>query len=179
MGDAEVVDERPVALDGLGPDAGPRADDVGRTDVGDVALRAPHVGALGERAAHLGDAGAPVLAGHPPEARPGHDVPHVAGAYAGALVALAAQGQHGVRPHLELTGHPAGEVHAEEGVLRIRHRVDHPAHEVALGGRDGHVLAPERHDPGPRLGIREDGQPVGLEPCADDESVDRLRSRRW
>ena len=31
---AEVVDERAVALDGLGPHARPGADDVGRTDVG-------------------------------------------------------------------------------------------------------------------------------------------------
>ena len=46
VGDAEVVDERPVAVDGLGPHAGPGADDVGRPDLGDVALGGPHVGAL-------------------------------------------------------------------------------------------------------------------------------------
>ena len=64
-------------------------------------------------------------------------------------VALAAQRRTAFGPTSSSPDDPPGEVHAEERIARVGHRVDHPPHELALRGGHRHVLAAERHDPRP------------------------------
>ena len=68
-------------------------------------------------------------------------------------------------------------MHAEEGVSRVGHRVDHAAHEVLLGGGDAEVLPAERQDRRAALAVDERRHPVGLQPRRDHHVVEAQRGR--
>lgn len=63
-------------------------------------------------------------------------------------------------------------MHAQEGVTRVRDRVDQPAHQARPLRLEQHVLAPERHDPRLLLVLGELGHGVRVEARAEDQPVD-------
>jgi len=171
MGDPEVVDEGAVALDRLCPNARGVADDVAGADLWHVLLGVAHVGPLGHRAADLGDSGAPVLACEAPAAGPAGDVGEVSHRDVAAPIALSPGGQHRVRSDVDDPGDAAGEVNAQEGVARVRHRVDQASYEILLVRLHQHVLTAERNDSWPGLPVSDRGQAVGVQPGAEHQPV--------
>ena len=67
----------------------------------------------------------------------------------------------------------------EERERRVRHRVDEPADEMTPLGPKHEVVAPERHDPRLHRGVRQCGEPVGVDASTDDDAcgLDRPGTR--
>ena len=124
---------------------------------------------------HLGCARPPVLLGEFSKAGPPQRVPCIARPNSPSPVLLPSQREYRVRPDQHVAVNGRREVHAEERVLRIRHRVDQPAHQVPRLGAQRVVLAPERHDP--RLGVVAGPlrHSVRLQAGASDQQIARVR----
>ncbi len=167
----EVVDQPAVAAQRLRAHPGRRRHQVAGGDAGHEPRQAAGERVPGQRAPDLGGAGHQVLRGEPPQARPGEAVRDVAHRHVRPGVALARQGEHGVRARVHVALDPAGQVHAEEREPRVRHGVDEAAHQLAGLRRELEVLAAERHDPG--LGLEPAGarDPVGVQAGAHDQRV--------
>ena len=69
----------------------------------------------------------------------------------GAFVALALEGEHGVRPGVDAALNPAREVHAKKGKFRIGHGIDESADQVLSLGNQIVVFSAKGHDPDFRL----------------------------
>ena len=167
LDEQEVVDQLAVGGDRLGAHAG-----AGRPQVLVADLRHEPAGGLGEqpagqRAADLHRAVPPVRPRQPPETRVRQRSGEVAGAPVPPAVALPPQRRHRVRSHVDGSVHTAGQVHAEERELRVRHRVDETADQVGAG--QVVVLPAERDDPRRRPRAGQHGDPVGLQAGAVDQ----------
>ena len=82
----------------------------------------------------------------------------------------AREGEDRVGADVDDAAHPRGEVHPEERVLRIRHRVHEAADELSPGLQP-QVLAPEGHDPRRVRPAGGAGHAIGLQPGADHDPV--------
>ena len=69
-----------------------------------------------------------------------------------------------------------GDVHAEERVAGVGHRVDEPVDEVAPFGLERVVLAAERHDRRVWAVAGQLGKPIALQSATDDDLVEGERS---
>ena len=87
-------------------------------------------------------------------------------------VALAGQREHGVGADQNLAVDARGDMHAEERVARVGHRVDQTVDKVAPFGFERVVLAAERHDHRVGLVARQFGEPVALQAAADHDPVE-------
>ena len=140
----KVVEQASVTSERLGPDPARAGSDVTVGERREVAAHVRHCGAVDGGTPDLDAPGPPVPAGEMP--RPGipDQLPRVAQPNAGAAVPLAMKRRHRVRAGPHLTIHAWGEVDAEEGERRIRHRVDEPVHESPSAGGELEVVAAER-----------------------------------
>ena len=146
LADAEVIDERPVRVDGLRAHPGGRGHRRRR-----ARARAGRCGPRrGRRAATANRAsrGPPPASAGGPAARTPRTGPagtarqrHVPPA-----VPLPGQREHGVRAEVDLAVDARGQVHAEERVRGVGHRVDELPHPAARVRPQPQVLAAERDD---------------------------------
>ncbi len=175
--DVEVVHQSSLGIDRLRPHAAPRPAQILGTQLGHQALQVVDEDALQQRPPDLVGAGAPEAGGEAPEARPGGDARRVAQRDVAPAVALALQGQHGVRPGLDAAVYHQGQVHSQEGKAGIGHGIDKAADEAPPLGRQLVVLAAEGQDAQSRIGATEAGHAIGLETGAVDQER-RPRRRR-
>src|SRR3954466_2360739 len=86
-------------------------------------------------------------------------------------ISLAAECEHGIRSGFEISMHGSREVHAEERKLRVGHRIDEVANEIATLGPDEVVLTAERYDSAGRILARHAGDAVRMKPRAIHDRV--------
>jgi hypothetical protein len=163
----EVVQQRAVPSDSLSSDAAGSRKEILGPDGRDVAAQLGDVGGEQGAAPQLGGAGLPVPGDQLPESGPCHGVPEVSRRPAPAVIRFPAEAQERVRTRRHYSVLMAGEMDAEEGKPRIRHRRNHRPDQMACLGAKRSILAAERNDPeSPTPGHR--GDPVALEPGASD-----------
>ena len=151
--DDEVVDQGPVAVDGLGAHARRPAFEVARFELGDEAARLSDERSAADRAADLGRAASPVAAHHPPRPRPAEAADEQGG---------------GPEQHLAVMG--PGQVRSEERQVGVWHRVDVGPDQPGALGAQPQVAAAEGDDA--RIGGRAggDGEAIrGGARAGDDE----------
>ncbi len=163
------MDQRAVAGDRLGADAGLARPEVAQRQRGAVLPAFGEVAALGQRVARFRQAGAPVPRRHAPEPGEAREIRHVATVEGPPPVPLPREAQHRVRPHRQAAVDRGREVDAQERQVGIGHGIDQVAHEAALGGGHVVVLAAERHHAVVDGQAREPGDPVGLQARAGHE----------
>ena len=122
--DQEVIRETTVRGHGLSPYAGGGGLEVLGLDFGNEAPKGFHERCLVVGSPHFAESHLPVFAGHSNESGVGEGLEEVAQVEVELAVGFPAEGEHGVGPALYVTVNHAREVYAEEGELRIRHRID-------------------------------------------------------
>ena len=115
-------------------------------DLRDQALQRLGEQALAERAFDFLPTHASVTRQKVPQARIGNSVEEIARIDIPLAVTFAREGEHSVRTCFNTAVDQAGEVHAEEGELRIGHGVDQVAHERLAVRLDLVILAAEWND---------------------------------
>ena len=166
--DQEVVHQRAVPQDRLGPDPGRRGHQIRPPVTSGSSRRTARVNApLDSERCTSPAPYRQCRAGDPPGAGPGQRGGQLARAHDPPAVPLAGQGRHGVRSDVDAAVDAPGQMHPEERERRVRHRIDQPAHQLGPGQLV--VLAAERHDPHPRVVAGEPGHPVAVQPRAVDQ----------
>jgi FlaA1/EpsC-like NDP-sugar epimerase len=167
--DREVVQQSAVPSDSLSSDAAGSREEILGPDRRDVAPELGDVGGEQSAAPQLRGAGPPVSSDDLPKSRPRQRIPEVSRRAAPSVVRFPAEAQERIRPRPDYAVEAAGEMDAEEGKPRIRHRRDHRPDEMACLGAKRLILPSERNDPKSRVpGHRSD--PIALEPGAGDHS---------
>src|SRR5262249_58380665 len=138
--DQEVVDQRSVRKERLGAYAGGGGSEMALLDRGEKALERPRESPLRQRPQDLRAPGSEVPRRETPEARIAEDVEHVAHVHVAPGVALAGEGEHGVRATLDSPADRPREVDAQEREARVGHGIDEVADEAAGLGREVVVL---------------------------------------
>ena len=87
-----------------------------------------------------------MTASQPTETGPRDRLVQVGKPQVAPTVTLSGQRQDGVRPYIDAPVDTPREVNSEEGVPRVRDRVDEPFYQVLTGGHEPVVLAAERDD---------------------------------
>ena len=124
LDDAEVVDRLAVRVHRLGPHAGPGRVNVLPAELRNQPLQRLQERPLAERPVHLGQRPCRSTCGPSARSRGSRASATRPAAEAGPRVALAAEGEHGVRPGLDAAVDHSREVDAEEREPRVGHRVD-------------------------------------------------------
>src|ERR1035441_7648861 len=88
----------------------------------------------------------PHLRGHHPETAEGRNLPRVPQAERSAAIALAPEGEYGIRARFHATMDLARKVDTQKWKSRIWNRIDKAAYKVLLGLRYLVVLAAEGYD---------------------------------
>ena len=163
---SEIVDEGASGVDGLGANAGPAGDQVGKLQLGHEAAEGVQEGALAEGAIHFAAAGFPVLAGHAPEAAVARDAQGVGKAEARASVPVAGESQDGVGPGLDAAVDHARKVDAEEGEPCVGNGINEIADEALARLDQLVVFAAEGNDLHAGVNAAETRHAIRLEPAA-------------
>ena len=123
-GDQEIVDQGAVRGNRLGPDARVRGLQVGGLNLRHQVLEGLYEGTLADRAMHLSHAHAKMFAEQAasPSVRKGFaEVFQVQVRFS---VAFAGKGENGVGTTCNRTTDHPGNMHPEEGEIKVRHRID-------------------------------------------------------
>ena len=88
-----------------------------------------------------------------------------------ATVALSSGREHRVRSEQHAAADPSRQVHAEERIAWVGHRVDEPAHEMAGRGHETVVLAPEGDDRRVRAVAREHREAIRMQTPGDHDPI--------
>ena len=159
--DDEVVDERSVAGDRLGPDPDGPGLEVFRPQLRDEPLRLLDEPARADRVAELGQAVTPMPAGEAPGAGPGER-----------------SGEAARWPQQHDSVVAAGQVRAEEGQRRVGDRIDVPPDQIGAVGSQAEVRAADRHDARAPPALRSRWPAGPSRSRADHEGSRRGRSSR-
>src|ERR1019366_1839731 len=146
LDEVEILHQFALRGDGLGADAGAARIEIRCADLRDQALQRLGEQALAERAFDFLPTHASVTRQKVPQARIGNSVEEIARIDIPLAVTFAREGEHSVRTCFNTAVDQAGEVHAEEGELRIGHGVDQVEHERLAVRLDLVILAAERND---------------------------------
>ena len=174
--DDEVVDQRAVAGDRLGADAG-RPGETSPARSSGTKRRSSPTNARGSRPGRARRQRCASGREQPPGARPGEGLGQVAGPHPPEPVGVARADQQRRGAEQDLAVDPPGQVHAEEGEVGVGHRVDAGPDQVAALGTQPQVGAPEGNDA--RLGRRAAGDREPVRPGARAaDAAARAWSRR-
>src|ERR1041384_1921443 len=170
----EVVEQRAVRRNRLRAHARAARLPVVDPDRRHQALPRSGEGALAERPVLLLESHAPVASRDRAEAGEGKRLPEIARVEIGFAVALAREGQHGVRARLDVAVDRAREMYAEKRKAGVGYGIDEPSDQRGFFRRDFVVLAAEGNnlhvDAGEGL-RRHLGDAVREEPAAVDEKA--------
>ncbi len=89
---------------------------------------------------------APVLAGHPPEARESERGRQVAHVDVAVTITFPRKGEDGIGTGIHFAGDAPREVDPEKREARVRHRIDQRAYQRSALGHQVVVLSAERND---------------------------------
>src|ERR1700687_967726 len=81
-------------------------------------------------------------------------------------VSLPPERQHRVRPRIHIPLNPPREVHSQERILRIRHRINQPPHQLPARRRQIVILHATRNAHHPRIVSRHPRHPIAIQPRA-------------
>src|ERR1017187_2012207 len=146
LDEVEILHQFALRGDGLGAYAGAARIEIRCVDLRDQALQRLGEQALAERAFDFLPTHACVTRQKVPQARIGNSVEQIARIDIRLAVTFAREGEHSVRTCFNAAVNQTGEVHAEEGELRIGHGVDQVAHERLAVRLDLVILAAEWSD---------------------------------
>jgi histidinol-phosphate aminotransferase len=156
---------------GLRAHTGAATFDIGGLNGGDEPLQGAAEEFVAERAADLVAGHRGVADQETPEAGEGERVPQVGQRDLIPPVALAGEGQHGVRAGFDAPVDETGEVDAQEGEGRVGDGVDEVAHQMLAGRFEHVVLAAEGDDARAAPLASEGGDAVALEAGAVDQKI--------
>src|ERR1017187_1595061 len=146
LDEVEILHQFALRGDGLGAYAGAARIEIRCVDLRDQALQRLGEQALAERAFDFLPTHACVTRQKVPQTRIGNSVEQIARIDIRLAVTFAREGEHSVRTCFNAAVNQTGEVHAEEGELRIGHGVDQVAHERLAVRLDLVILAAEWSD---------------------------------
>jgi hypothetical protein len=114
---------------------------------------------------------APIRSGETDKSRPSQCLTNVLPVEGPPRVVLAGESEKGVGPDEDITVHRPRQVNPEEGIFGIGYRVDEPSYQMPRCLPEAIVRPAKRDDP--RLGVAPgaNGNPVRLEPRANDREV--------
>jgi len=170
--EAEIHEEGTVAMDGLRADAAAAfAGDVFHADFGDEALQVFQEDCFAEGVFQLTQCGAGVFFQKPIEAGKREGLPRIAQGDVGAAVALALEGEHGIRPGFNAATDHARKMHAEKWQRGIGNGINQMPDEMFTSGRQFPIIAAKRNDAGGGVQAGGLGHAVAVQAGAVDDKV--------
>ncbi len=163
----EVVDQPPVAIDGLRPDAGRPVAQIRCLQFWDISLGPTQVEPPARGSGELGETRGPIGAGHLPEAFVPQQLEDRGRFDLAPTITLARQREYGIGSDRYGSVNMAREMHTQERQSGLGHRVDECTHQSPATLYQLEIFAPERHYARIFEIACRDRQSIGVKACAD------------